>query len=1250
MRLNSAWMLGCLFFVFSAFRLVALTDGNDITDPYEGYADDGWWKISREVVTQHTAWAKPYAEGALKVLLITPFANARTLVELEQRFDFHCDIFMTTDYDCIYAANDNWTQRPYLRKFKDAEAKALKPGDYDVILIGGQQWISLPFDLQYNILEAVAKKGVGLVYINPWGPADKAKDRDPILQQVFRQAESDNGYICRGIPWEDLSFVQGEIKDAKRQKKEWKLEDFIQTYVLKKGRVAAFLYKPSYRNCLAPEKEQDIWSGPELHYDIYAAMLGRAILWAAQKDPAVKIVKSSFDEKTIPQDRKGPFTINVKNNGKPLSCSINVRVRVNDYRFCEFIGEATVKADIPAGESTINIPCPHMPAGEVLVDVFVKADNKVLDWSTRIITVNRSSRKIASIEEPDVINGSDAVVPLTIKMDGAPTDGLKLTAEMSDIYGRLLVKSEQEVKGQDSIRLDVPLSRVKGNQMWVKLKLTHGNIIEQILFRRVYRADTSLPDFLVGAWLGGFYVNDNALWTHNTYQQIKKIGINGAAMPMVFWQYNIDRKQRGVMGTDAGLKLIPFVNRLTFEHRKMSPDGLECLECFTNTEADKGRVETFEKLVQDFSRFGSVFYNLGDENCLFFVRESDACRCHYCLAGFKKALKDEYSDLSALNKEWGSDFKNWDDIMPDILSQAKARGQFASWSDFRAYMESTLANTHKTHLEKIRSIAGPEARTYINGLSDFRSCTGLDWTKLCPNVTLPVPYDKNTSLSMARDLSPKGSIFGANSGVYSSRPDTQWSGTGAYPWSMLGRGGRFMTFWNTYTGEITWTSAVMPDLRPTTQLKWLGESVRQVNGGPARLIMQSERRYDPVAILYSRTSIRASSLNAGLGTSYGSMDVLSCNAAYLLGITPRFISDEQILDANFMKQFKVLVLPNSQALSDKTAKAIEAFAQAGGTVIADVRPGVFTGHMAGREKGVLDTLFGVVQTSGIKPVEELVTADWIDPMAGEKIKTDEIMADSTISGTAKKKDREAALKSDGALQLADGKAGFVLPESKVPVLIEKKHGSGRAILLNIQNSPKLMPLWKKLFAESGVQTHITATDDKGVEATGFRRDTFVSGPAEYCFLFEGPKMEATVKLPKKAHVYEVREGKYLGFTDTITRNLELPWMLALLPAKTTGLSVSAPGQIIAGQDLKGEFKMTFSEGPAFTHVVRVDIYDPNGKWLEHYRTLVETSDGSGTFSIPLSINEKPGQYKMLVTDAATAVQGTGNVLVKSTEK
>ena len=133
-------------------------------------------------------------------------------------------------------------------------------------------------------------------------------------------------------------------------------------------------------------------------------------------------------------------------------------------------------------------------------------------------------------------------------------------------------------------------------------------------------------------------------------------------------------------------------------------------------------------------------------------------------------------------------------------------------------------------------------------------------------------------------------------------------------------------------------------------------------------------------------------------------------------------------------------------------------------------------------------------------------------------------------------------------------------------------------------------------------------------------------------------------------MYEVREGKYLGFTDTVTRNLELPWMLALMPAKTTELSVSAPGQMIAGEDLKGTFKMTFSEGPACPHVVRVDVYDPDGKWLEYYRTLVETSDGSGTFTIPLAINEKPGQYKLLVTDAATAVQGTCNVVVKSTEK
>jgi hypothetical protein len=1206
----------------------AQTDGSDITDPYEGYLDSGWWELSNEVVTPHTVWAKPYVRGKTTVLFILPFADSRAVIEFEQRMELQADTFMTAKPEQIWVANDYWVQRPYLRKFKEAEAKNLKISGYDVIVIGGQHWKSLPFDLQYNILRSVAFEGTGLVYINPWGGTPKGEDKDAILLEVFKNQEPDNGYITIGVPLDALPLFEKILKDDKEKK----IADIVQTFSLKKGRIAALYYKPDYRSCLAPARTE------ELYYDFYAALIGRAILWAAGKEPELMITKTSLDNRSIIQDTQSPLRLDINNKGKPGSFIIKVRARVNNERFSDVLDETETKVEIPAGFSVIDINSPHFPAGQVFIDAFILKEGKVVDWCSRIVMVEHSERKIVSVEEPDEIHSPSSTVPLTLKMEGTPVQGLKLTCEMEDIYGRLLEYMETDILEQPSIEIKVPLKRVIGNQMWVTFLLKRAGKVEQVIYHRVYRADTRIPDFVLAGWMGGFYLNDNAVWTRGAYRQAGKAGVNVAGQPMPYRQHAPYSRQRGVMGTDAGLKLNPFVTRITLSpFADRNPGATESPECFNNPDFLAKTAETFKKFVRDYAQFGSPVYNLGDENCLGWSKENDLCRCRYCLEGFRNALKKEYPDLFALNREWQTDFKNWEEVVPLTLSQAREKNNFASWADHRAYMETTFAEMHGFYSDIIRDIAGPNVLTLAEGLSDFRHCVGIDWIKLMQKIDIALPYSKNASLALSRDLGSRNNMTGNISGFYSSRPGTGWQRYGAEPWHTLARGGRMILFWNVYTPMLDQTHAIMPDLRATTQLKWIGESVREINAGPGRLLKDSNRIYDPVAILYSRMSIRAGEFSGHFGGVYKSMEILSTDTNLLLGLTPRFISGEQLLDEVFMKQFRILVLPYSQAISDSTAKAIEKFVVSGGTVIADVRPGVFTGHCASRASGILDNLFGVVQSKEAFQVNEKLAADWIAPDMGKEITMDELLLDAAITGSVVKTEQMVGIRSDGALKVTQGKASLYLPHTNTPVLIENSYGKGRAILLNMQNCAEILPLWRKLYARAGVESSVRAVSDKGNEIARFRRDRFSDGPAEYYMISEGPDVEANILLPHKAHIYEIREGKYLGHTDKVRLNLQGPWMLALLPAKTVQVVVSVPENVRAGNDLSGSFRLLFSEGPSFRRVGRVDLYDPDGQWLEHYQALVETSDGRGEFSIPLALNERPGRYKLVVTDTATSV-------------
>src|SRR6185437_779533 len=64
-----------------------------------------------------------------------------------------------------------------------------------------------------------------------------------------------------------------------------------------------------------------------------------------------------------------------------------------------------------------------------------------------------------------------------------------------------------------------------------------------------------------------------------------------------------------------------------------------------------------------------------------------------------------------------------------------------------------------------------------------------------------------------------------------------------------------------------------------------------------------------------------------------------------LGLTPNFVSAAQITDGRLQRQHdKILILPQTLALSVKAADAIRAFVSAGGILVGEGQIGLFDGH------------------------------------------------------------------------------------------------------------------------------------------------------------------------------------------------------------------------------------------------------------------------------------------------------------------
>ncbi|HOJ39606.1 MAG TPA: hypothetical protein PK644_03960, partial [bacterium] len=99
-------------------------------------------RISPEVITPHTAWAKPWHSGSIRILALSAAASTREIVELSQRME--ADITCVPVPEVKKELPEVWS---YLRE------KLKEP--YELILAGSLRWSDLPEDIRQTVLEKV---------------------------------------------------------------------------------------------------------------------------------------------------------------------------------------------------------------------------------------------------------------------------------------------------------------------------------------------------------------------------------------------------------------------------------------------------------------------------------------------------------------------------------------------------------------------------------------------------------------------------------------------------------------------------------------------------------------------------------------------------------------------------------------------------------------------------------------------------------------------------------------------------------------------------------------------------------------------------------------------------------------------------------------------------------------------------------------------------------------------------------------
>ena len=243
------------------------------------------------------------------------------------------------------------------------------------------------------------------------------------------------------------------------------------------------------------------------------------------------------------------------------------------------------------------------------------------------------------------------------------------------------------------------------------------------------------------------------------------------------------------------------------------------------------------------------YYFVGDEGSLGSYADAvDFCWGTHTLAGFRAWLREQYGSLDALNRSWGSAFRDWDAVLPLTTEAARREGRYAPWADHRTYMEVSFGRAYQTVRDGVLE-GDPEGRIALSGTQVTNPWNGCDWHRLDGVIDDFLSYSGGNQWDIHRSF---------------AKPDARigfWTGYGR-----SGAAVKHEVWTAALQGvlhpQLFWSpSIVNPDMTFSRSGRDLGEAFRALRfEGIGRLLMEAERLDDGVAIHYSMPSVHAAGI------------------------------------------------------------------------------------------------------------------------------------------------------------------------------------------------------------------------------------------------------------------------------------------------------------------------------------------------------------------------------------------------------
>jgi len=1258
--------------------------------------------FSTEVATPHVPWATKLPGGPIRGFFVPPITEGRDMVELMQRLALEpttVSIDRNWDVNC-WGIGDYYDGDHVLRGDRDdfrivygyveEELTSAKP--FEVLVIPGQNgWTRYTRKTRDAILRRVSE-GAGLVLLHPfvgdvkghpflgderegderlWEisplvgvPDDRVSDRG--YPELNQEAIAEGRWQARPHPITeglDLSLLPSGARGGRFYRYEAKGDVAIEAAGLPvlatrrygRGRVVAFATVGDgfIPEAIDPVKTRTYWDYWEYTY----SLLARAVLWAAREKGALSI-------RTLAATADSGLTLVLAASGVQ-SVQVDARARGPNGAVLAAVSRPVA---LTAGEGRLVIPASDLapagwPGGRSVVDVIVRdpATGATLQWGWAGLEAEKAAT-LGTLRPNASVYREGETMSLVARAAGKLA-GLSLRVRFADDLGRLRAVVEAPARGERTFFH--ALDHVLGKRIAVSAELVDpkGRVVDELRhepivvaarerrqkdYRGLLSFETPVHYFAAQRLRR---LRERAMDTSFTWGGEVNDELN---MPRGwFGVYWYDRGPTTPDGMEQAIAefqkagdvdALPYLVKKELYRRSSDTRFLVRTPSFDDPLVGQRLFDLGRSAARAKAVYNMDYYFVGDEGSLSSYSDPvDFCWGPHTLARFRAWLREQYGSLEALNRTWGSDFHDWDAVVPLTTEAARREGRYAPWADHRTYMEVSFARAYQTVRDGVRE-GDPDGHIALSGTQVTSPWNGCDWHRLDAVIDDFLSYSGGNQWDIHRSFAKPGARVGF--------------------WTGYGRSGAAVKHevWTAALQgvlhpQLFWSpSIVNPDMTFSRSGRDLGEAFQALRfEGIGRLLMEAERLDDGVALHYSMASVHAAGI---LGQHPGRGEKATRSFPENrdgwvrllddLGLSFRFLATPQV-EAGALAGKRVFILPYSTALSDREVAAIRSFVEAGGLLIADAAAGLFDEHVAFRPEGALDALFGVNAPGPKQRLDALPP-----PVSGPP----RVTRDGTALGL-RASDLGALTALEPSVRATTGRA--LATVGRADLAVTSAVGRGRAVYLNALLDPEgaSQDAWRGLLRavleSAGVRPAVAVRDPAGRPLTRVRVARYAFGGHEVVAVLSGRldvrtsfgrdgvtvyedaehgrvvRHAVELQLPRRAPLTNARTGEALGETDRLRTTLTAGDALVLaLGPRGGALSLVAPASARRGDAV--ELTATLGAAASGGRLLRWHVIGPDGAFRPEYARVSLEPGTRARFYLPSALDDAAGEYRVRVSD------------------